>query len=400
VNRRVDVFPHRHEELAARRAHLRAEARRRRRQLLVLLLAVVLLLGAVVGGGYYLYGSLFRATPDYQGSGEGAVVVQVRDGASTTQIAQVLAENDVVASTEAFTRSAAEDERIRTVQPGYYQLRRQMSGESAVALLLDPASRVGRLEIRGGVQLDDTSAPDGTVSPGVLSLVADATCATVDGAQRCVSADELRTAMASTDPEVLGVPAWALEDVAEVDPERRLEGLLVPGIYDVPPGTGPVEVLQALLADSTRELESSELVAGAESIGSTPYQVLVIASLVEKEAITPDMPRVARVIYNRLGIGQRLELDSTVNYPLDLQALRTTAEDRARVGPYNSYAVAGLPPTPIAAPSQAAIAAALAPEDGPWLFFVRCETDGTSCFGTTLEEHRANVSLALDNGAF
>ena len=76
------------------------------------------------------------------------------------------------------------------------------------------------------------------------------------------------------------------------------------------------------------------------------------------------MPKVARVLYNRLGAGQRLQLDSTVNYPLDLQALRTNADDRAKPGPYNSYAVAGLPPTPIAAPGKAAVEAALAPGRG------------------------------------
>ncbi len=161
----------------------------------------------------------------------------------------------------------------------------------------------------------------------------------------------------------------------------------MPGRYDVPPGATAVDVLRGLLTTSAERLEASGLVGGAQSIGSTPYEVLVIASLVEKEAITPDMPKVARVIYNRLGAGRRLELDSMVNYPLDLQALRTTAEDRARPGPYNSYVVAGLPPTPIAAPGREAIAAALAPEPGPWLYFVRCQTDGTSCFAETFAEH-------------
>ena len=174
----------------------------------------------------------------------------------------------------------------------------------------------------------------------------------------------------------------------------------MPGRYDVPPGATAVDVLRGLLTTSAERLEASGIVGGAQSIGSTPYEVLVIASLVEKEAITPDMPKVARVIYNRLGAGRRLELDSMVNYPLDLQALRTTAEDRARPGPYNSYVVAGLPPTPIAAPGREAIAAALEPAPGPWLFFVRCQTDGTSCFAETLDEHNANVRLARANGAF
>ncbi len=88
-----------------------------------------------------------------------------------------------------------------------------------------------------------------------------------------------------------------------------------------------------------------------------------------------------------------------VNYPLDLQALRTTAADRAKPGPYNSYPTAGLPPTPISAPGREAIAAALKPEAGAWFFFVRCQKDGTSCFAKTLPEHQANISTAARNGA-
>ena len=123
-------------------------------------------------------------------------------------------------------------------------------------------------------------------------------------------------------------------------------------MYDVAPGAPALDVLRGLLATSVTRLESDGLVSGAREIGYAPYKVLIVSSLVEKEGITADMPKVARVLYNRLGAGQRLQLDSTVNYPLDLQALRTNADDRAKPGPYNSYAVAGLPPTPIARPGR------------------------------------------------
>jgi len=387
--------PRRHDRLAARRAREQRIRRRRR----VLAVVVTVLLAALAGGGYLLYQSFF-GVPDFDGEGTGSVVVQVADGDTTSAIAAELAGRGVVADPRAFLRAAADDDRVRAIQPGYYQLRARMSGEAAVELMLNPDSRVGQLEIRGGTQLDDTRSPDGAVTPGVLSLISEATCLTVDGQRRCVSADELRTAMSTTDPAELGVPEWALEDVAKADPNRRLEGLLVPGRYNVAPEKPAADVLRELLAVSASKLQASGLVSGAREIGSSPYQVLIISSLVEKEAITKDMPKVARVIYNRLGVGQRLELDSMVNYPLDVQSLRTTAADRARPGPYNSYQVVGLPPTPIAAPGADAIAAALDPEPGDWFFFVRCETDGTSCFARTLDEHQENVNKALRNGAF
>ena len=371
----------------------------RRRRVGLPLAAVLLLLGGVVAGGLYLFSSVF-STPDYDGAGAGDVIIEIVAGDTTTRIGDELLEKGVVASVDAFTDAAREEERIRSVQPGFYQLRRRISGQAAVALLLDPQARVGQLEIRGGVQLDDTSSPDGTVAPGVLSLIAQASCVTIDGTQSCLTVDELRAAMAGIDPAELGVPGWALDDVAAADPVRRLEGLLVPGRYDVLPGTSAATVLSSLLESSASKLEAAGLLSGARTIGSTPYEVLTIASLVEKEAITADMAKVARVIYNRLGAGQRLELDSMVNYPLDLQALRTTPQDRTRPGPYNSYVVTGLPPTPISAPGEVAISAALAPEPGPWFYFVRCQTDGTSCFAETFAEHDDNVQLARANGAF
>jgi UPF0755 protein len=387
------------EEPVRRRGGGRRGGGSRTRRIGLPLMAVLLLVGGVIAGGVYLFSSVF-STPDYDGNGTGDVIIEVQSGDSTTKIGNELLAKGVIASVDAFTNAARDDDRIRAVQPGFYQLRDKMSGKAAVARLLDPAARVGQLEIRGGVQLDDTKAPDGTVAPGVLSLIAAASCTETGGDRKCLTVDDLRNAMVNTDPAALGVPEWALQEVANADPARRLEGLLVPGRYDVLPDTSAQEVLKSLLASSASKLEAAGLVSGAQAIGSTPYQVLTIASLVEKEAITPDMPKVARVIYNRLGAGQRLELDSMVNYPLDTQALRTTPEDRAKPGPYNSYVTTGLPPTPIAAPGPEAVAAALAPTPGTWFFFVRCQTDGTSCFATTLDEHNKNVALARQNGAF
>jgi len=378
---------------------MKGRARRRRRRLLAAAVAVLVLAASVVGGGYLLYRE-FDGPPDYTGDGGATVVVQVEQGATGAQIGSALQRADVVKSVEAFTAAAADQPRVRSVQPGYYLMRRQMSGEAAATRLTAPDSRVGQLEIRGGIQLDDTSNPDGSVVPGVLSLISQATCADLDGQRRCVSTDELRKAMSTADLADLGVPTWAREDVAKAEPRRRLEGLLVPGRYDVEPGTPALDVLRGLLTTSVTRLESDGLLSGARAIGYAPYKVLIVSSLVEKEGITPDMPKVARVLYNRLGAGQRLQLDSTVNYPLDLQALRTNAGDRTKPGPYNSYAVAGLPPTPIAAAGKDAIEAALAPADGPWQYFVRCRTDGSSCFAETLEQHNANVAEAVKNGAF
>ncbi|HEY0815553.1 MAG TPA: endolytic transglycosylase MltG [Pseudonocardia sp.] len=382
-----------------REAREAARPRRRKGRTAIVALAVLLLVGGVAGGGWYLYHSLL-VTPDFQGSGTGDVVIQVHDGDTTSRIGAELARRGVVEVPASFTEAASGNDRVRSVQPGFYQLRERMSGASAVALLLDPAARVGQLDIRGGLQLDDTKAPDGTVTPGVLSLIAQATCATVDGAKKCLTADALRTAMAKTDPAELGVPQWALPDVAKAAPTRRLEGLLLPGRYDVEPGTQAVDVLRGLLSASVDRIDATGLVSGAAKVGMSPYDVLIVASLVEKESIVADMPKVARVVYNRLGAGQRLELDTTINYPLDVPSLYTSPGNRGKPGPYNTYLNTGLPITPIAAAGQDAVAAALAPAEGPWMFFVPCAKDGTSCFATTFPEHQVNVAKAHANGVF
>ncbi|MDQ2706368.1 MAG: endolytic transglycosylase MltG [Actinomycetota bacterium] len=354
----------------------------------------------VFGGGYLLYRSFFGA-PDYEGTGQGDVIIQVDDGDTISAIGTTLTKVDVVRSQKAFTRAAADDdERARSVQPGYYRLRLRMSGPAAVKLLLDPRSRVGQLEIKGGAQLDDTRGPDGTVAPGVLTQAAQATCTQLSGTSTCVGVGQLREAMAKAPPEALGVPDWARADVAKAEPSRRLEGLVAPGRYDVRPGSTAEEVLRVLVSRSAAQYEATGLVTGAGQVRYNPYQVLVIASLIEKEGITGDFEKISEVIYNRLTSRVRLELDSTVNYPLDLQSVQTTAADRGRAGPYNSYANYGLPPTPIGAPGTKAIEAALRPATGPWMFFVKCRTDGTSCFAMTLAEHQQNVKAAQAAGVY
>jgi UPF0755 protein len=329
------------------------------------------------------------------------VIVQINQGDPISAIGSELAREGVVESAKAFTAAAAEDDaRARSLQPGYYRLRLAMSGSKAVALLLDPSSRVGQLEIKGGMQLDDTRLPNGTATPGVLSLISKATCVELNGTSTCITPEQLRDTMASTPPEQLGVPGWAVGEVAKAEPKRRLEGLFAPGRYDVRPGSTPEEVLRTLVTKSAARYESLGLLPVADKSKYSAYQLLVIASMVEKEGLTPDFNKIATVIYNRLRDRVKLGLDSTVNYPLDLQEVRTSTQDRQRAGPYNSYLNYGLTPTPIGAPGDRAIQAALRPDPGPWLFFVRCHKDGTSCFATSLAEHERNVQEALASGAF
>jgi UPF0755 protein len=374
--------------------------KKKRKTVLWVSMAVVLALIAV--GGYYGYKQL-TAIGDYEdfaGQGKGDVVIQVENGDSTGDIAATLVKAGVVASSRAFITAAESNADVRGVQPGYYVMKKQASGVAAVSKIVDPKSRVGQIQIEPGSQLENITRLDDTVLKGITAELADASCAELDGKSTCVPVEQLTEVAKTADLAKLGVPDWAVPPASAAEPQRRLEGLIVPGVYDVKPGSTAEELWTQLVTESATQLQALGMPDIAVDTGYTPYEVLTMASLVEREAITKDFGKVARVTYNRMREGMKLEYDSTINYVLDRPAIRTNASDRDRVGPYNTYDNTGLPPTPIASASEDALKAAVKPEDGEWLFFVKCQKDGTSCFATTNDEHNANRVLAQENGAY
>jgi UPF0755 protein len=381
-----------------------ARAKRRRKRTTVLWVVVALVLVGGGAGAYYGYRSLsgIGSYEDYAGAGETDVVVEVKDGDIVSAIAATLKEQGVVASQRAFTEAGADDARVNAIQPGFYLMKTKMSGEAAVARMVDKASRITPLEVRGGYQLHDITALDGSTTKGILSRLADASCVALDGTQKCVPVEQLRDAAENADPAALGIPEWALGAVRAAPKENRLEGLITPGLYHLDPGADAIGLLKSVIGTSLNRLQGYGIPGASDKTGFRPYEVLVVASLVEREGVTKDFGKVSRVIYNRLAAGQLLELDSTVNYKLDRPHLTTSPEDRARSGPYNTYnaGTKGLPPTPIGSPSREAVQAAISPEEGTWRYFVKCETDGTSCFNETFDEHLVDVDDAQQRGVF
>ncbi|NDA49557.1 MAG: endolytic transglycosylase MltG [Actinobacteria bacterium] len=121
--------------------------------------------------------------------------------------------------------------------------------------------------------------------------------------------------------------------------------------------------------------QSLDLVARAEEIGRTPYEVLIVASLVQAEVLPEDMRKAAAVVYNRLDDGMPLQFDSTVSYALGITELQLSAEQLETESEYNTYQNTGLPPTPINSPGEAALEAALDPAKAKWLYFVTVNPD-------------------------
>lgn len=175
-------------------------------------------------------------------------------------------------------------------------------------------------------------------------------------------------------------------------PGERPEGRFLPDTYFFPRGTTDISFLQRAYAALLQTLDK-EWEGRAEGLPfKSPYEALVLASIVEKETADPtERLEIAGVFVRRLRLGMRLQTDPTVIYGLgDSFDGDLRRADLIRDTPYNTYMRAGLPPTPVAMPGAASIHAVMHPADSPFLYFV-ARGDGSHHFSTTLEEHNSAV---------
>ncbi len=324
------------------------------------MICLALLGGAVYAGWSFLSPIVDRITSgdppaeDYPGPGSGEVDVVVAPGDTGGAIGDTLLEAGVVASRAAFVAEFTVTPAAATLQPGTYRLRKEMKASDALALLLDPASRQSlRVGVREGLWVSE-----------VLPEISADTGFTVE---------ELQAALA--DPAV-GLPPEA---------EGDAEGFLFPATYDFEPDVTPVEILAAMVARYTQAMDDLGVPADQRR------DVLIRASIVQGEASREeDLAKVARVIENRIAAGDTLGMDSTVGYVVQKRALDLTKSDLETDSPYNTRINPGLPPGPINNPGEAAIAAAMAPAEGDWLYFVTVDGDtGETVFTADYDEFLA-----------
>ena len=194
----------------------------------------------------------------------------------------------------------------------------------------------------------------------------------------------------------------------------RFEGLLFPDTYQVSGNESVASVLDRMLRLMERVGKQEGIADSQTKVGKSPYQVLIIASIIEREAkLEIDRGKISRVIYNRLERGMPLQIDATLYYNSPENASFT--ELKAIDSPYNSYLYNGLPPTPIASPGRAAIRAALNPAPNPdlsdkmcigikktqncaYLYYVLSDADGGHTFAATEQDHAINVENSRVGG--
>lgn len=205
---------------------------------------------------------------------------------------------------------------------------------------------------------------------------------------------------------------------------NSLEGLLFPDTYNVSNAENEAQVIERMISMMERVGEQQDIVNRSAANGVTPYQALIVASLIEREAKVPeDRAKISRVIYNRLflnAFGQPfpLQIDASVLYGRDQAGLDlelSFAELRQIDTPWNTYLRLGLPPTPIANPGRASIEAALNPDPNPpagdpicaelidptncqFLYYVVADEDGRHVFASELWQHERNIEVSRQAG--
>ena len=335
-------------------------------------LPVLLVLVVLAAGGYFLVRSIDVSNPfeggpeDFAGPGTGAVAFTVAAGDTAATMGQNLEDLGVVASREAYIEAATADPESRSIREGVYRLQKEMKASEAIDLLVTGATRGTSFTFTAGKWTEEV----------------------VDLLVKDTGISRRRFDAALDDPGSLGLPD---------DAEGNTEGYLAPGSYTFFPDDDAATILATMVERTLQGMEEAGFAGAAEDLGYTEHELLTVASLVQAEGSLLDQQgkgKIARVIYNRLEnptaetVGL-LQLDATVDYARGERVARLTDEQVAEAAdsPYSTYANPGLPPTPIATPSESALRAAVKPAGGEFLYYATVNLEsGETKFVETYDE--------------
>lgn len=333
---------------------------------------------AVVGGASYL-GRLVGSSVSSDDAPVGTVVVvagqevdvEIPFGSSAKDIAAILAAQGVIRSALEFEVAVRSTDSAAKLQAGTYNFETLMDPAEVVTLLVvGPIADVYRVTVVEGLRVEE-----------ILTTLAEASGHPYGDFEEALLSSEVSTSLKEIDDEVT---------------LRDWEGLLFPDTYEFSRSAEPTAILQRMASTMEQRVRTVDW-TDLEAAGYTRYEGLIIASLVETEVLLDEeRPTVSGVIHNRLGIGMKLDIDSTVLYALGTRDIAKF--DREFDSPYNTYLVAGLPPTPVASPGRSSLEAAAAPEESDFLFYVLSDLDGHHVFATNIDDHVSNVNQARESG--
>jgi len=355
--------PSRRQRAARRDAVYGGQRRRRRRTILVLLAVLLPVVLVLAVGGWFLY----QVNPP--GDPGRTISLTIPERTGNGRIGDLLEDKGVIGSSTAFqiyTRVTS----AGPFKPGQYSMREDLGVRDAVKRLnAGPVQAAeARLALPPGLSFDQIADRVGRL-PGH-------------------SKDAFLATAGST----------AVRSRYQPGDVTSLEGLMFPDTYLVKNKETDEQIVARLVAAFDQQADGAG-VAAANVSGLSPYQTIVVASLIEREAkLDEDRPLIAAVIRNRLAAGMPLQIDATVCYAKGGCDKAPTRADLAIDSPYNTYKVQGLPPTPISSVSVKSLMAAAAPADVPYLFYVLSDSNGKHKFATTPEEHQRNVEEARQKG--
>lgn len=285
------------------------------------------------------------------------IEVQIPEGSSTASIASMLKEKGLISSDWAFKAYVKLSGKDGMLKYGKYDL---SMGESMVSM-----ARKLSLGLQKGVSL---RVPEGYTARQIAARAE---------ALGLADYDEFMGMVEEPDEELAGIIPFSIGG--------SLEGFLFPDTYEFSEGAGAYAVIEAMLHNFA-EKAASRIISSLK-LDLSPEQVVVLASIVEKEALlSSELPIVAGVFMNRLRINMALQSCATVQYLLPEPKAVLSKEDTLIESPYNTYLTTGLPPGPISNPGSAAIEAVLNPAKHDYLFFV-ANGDGSHSFSRTYGEH-------------
>ncbi|MEX2196427.1 MAG: endolytic transglycosylase MltG [Thermoleophilaceae bacterium] len=320
--------------------------------------------GVLLAGVAVLLWFLFSVFQPFKGEGEGEVAVTIPTGAGVGDIADLLDEQGVISNATFFEVRATIEGARGDLKPGVYTLAEGMSYGAAIdALSAGPPNDIIRLVI-----------PEGRSRSEVTELVAD-------------TGLEGDYAEATRSSRVLDPADYGAERA------RNLEGFLWPATYELERGSSVQSLVNKQLRAFDENIEGVSMRA-ARRANLTPYDVLIIASMVEREAmLDEERPIIASVIYNRLRRGEPLGIDATIRFATENWSEPLTESDLRIDSGYNTRTNAGLPPGPIGSPGLESLEAAANPGDTDFLFYVvKPGTCGEHEFSETLEEFERDAA--------
>jgi UPF0755 protein len=352
---------------------LRQAGRRRRRWPMVLGVSVIAGIVAAGAAGLWVSGQLDPTGPN------DPVDFAIPVGATTSEVAVLLADAGVVVNTDAFLIFL----RVKGAEPFEAGAYTGLTTNQAAGAVLDvlaggpAAPEVSRITIPEGLWLDE-------IGDRVLAAFPEMDRADWDQA--------LTTVRSAYQPE-----------------GASLEGLLFPATYEVVledrgDATKLVQQMVGAFEAVAADLglaDAQATLAAATGLQLTPYEVITVASMIEAETrVESERPQVARVIYNRLIEGMRLDIDATVLFAIGRRTDALTVTDLDTDSPWNTRRSPGIPPSPISAPGRSSLEAALNPADGNWLYYVLIDPAGDHYFTNDYNDFLTVAEDSRQRGVF